>query len=412
MSFIFQPSENNRLGEYLNENLRLPWTHFRAAVAFVKSSGTSHIEEALRVFTTNGDIEFIVGIDHRGTSYEGLESLLASVAPGGRIIVFHNRGPLTFHPKIFLFKSPDLADVVVGSGNLTAGGLYGNYEAGLRLQLDLANPDHLTTLQSIEEVLDHWSDATLGTARLLDLDLLARLLDLGVTPMEQVPGFRPNRVVEDDVGEAQEGDDFPFASRGEPRAPRLPGRRQPAPEPVQGIFDVVIHDPAPPPGPNIVDQPVAEPAHLLTFVMTLQQTDAGVGQTTAGTSQRSPEIFIPLAARNQHPDFWQWPNGFVEDDLTPGKLDRNNILIQFGGEVIEASLTYFPHRHDFRLRNSTLRNAGNVGDILRIERAADSEVIGYEYNVAIVPQGEAAYEENIELCQERVRNSLKLYGYN
>ena len=413
MEMIIQPSETNRLGEYLNENLGRPWTHFRAAVAFVKSSGTRHIEETLRVFSMRSEVEIIVGIDHRGTSYQALDALLECVVPPGRVIVFHNRGSLTFHPKIFLFKSPESADVVVGSGNLTGGGLYGNYEAGLRLRLNLTDPTHAATLQRIEDALDQWADTTTGIARLLDRDLLAKLLARGYAPIEQVGGDQTDGGVE--YGEVLPGqDDFLFASHPEPRPPTLSGRRRPVPEPGPNIFDdVIIHDPVPPePIPGIADQPVPELPHPLTFVMTLQQTDAGVGQTTAGTAQRSPEIFIPLAARDLHPDFWQWPNGFVGDDAMPGKLDRNHIFMRLGDEVIEASLTYFPHRHDFRLRNSTLRNAGNIGDILRIERVVDPGEVGYEYDVAIVPQGDDAYEDYIEFCQERVRNSLKLYGYN
>ena len=45
-------------------------------------------------------------------------------------MVFHNPLPHTFHPKLYLFKSDDHAEMVMGSGNLTEGGLYTNYEAG------------------------------------------------------------------------------------------------------------------------------------------------------------------------------------------------------------------------------------------------------------------------------------------
>ncbi len=44
-----------------------------------------------------------------------------------------------------------------------------------------------------------------------------------------------------------------------------------------------------------IPEPVAAPrGNFRGFVMTLQKTDVGRGQTTAGTSARSPEIFIPL----------------------------------------------------------------------------------------------------------------------
>ncbi len=89
----------------------------------------------------------LVGIDHGGTSHEGLRDLLCSVSPNGTVVVFHIRLPHTFHPKIYLFKSTTAADIVVGSGNLAEGGLFSNYEASLRLELNLAEPRHVAALQ-------------------------------------------------------------------------------------------------------------------------------------------------------------------------------------------------------------------------------------------------------------------------
>ena len=136
MQFVHQPSPSDRLGDYLKDNLSGKWTHFRAAVAFVKRSGVRHVAPGLAAFARTGHVEIIAGIDHQGTSFEGLKDLLDAVSPGGRIIIFHNRLPFTFHPKVYLFKSPAAADVMIGSGNLTEGGLFTNYEAGLRFSLD------------------------------------------------------------------------------------------------------------------------------------------------------------------------------------------------------------------------------------------------------------------------------------
>lgn len=121
MQFIHQPFPSGRLGDYLKDNLRGEWTHFRAAVAFVKRSGVRHVAPGLVEFSRTGHVEIIAGIDHQGTSFEGLEELLGAVSPRGRVIVFHNRLPFTFHPKVYLFKSPATADVMIGSGNLTVG---------------------------------------------------------------------------------------------------------------------------------------------------------------------------------------------------------------------------------------------------------------------------------------------------
>ena len=130
MDFIAQPLGQVRLGEFLLAHLADPrWTVFRAAVAFVKRSGTRYVRQALQEFSRRAEVRISVGVDLCGTSREGLTDLLA-LAPGG-VFVYRNSGPYTFHPKVYLFKSATHADVLTGSGNLTGGGLFTNYEASL-----------------------------------------------------------------------------------------------------------------------------------------------------------------------------------------------------------------------------------------------------------------------------------------
>ena len=391
MELIHQPSDSNRLADFLNEGFAGPWTHFRAAVAFVKRSGTRHIEGGLASFARNHDVEIIAGIDHRGTSYEGLESLLHAVSPSGRVVIFHNPTFRTFHPKIYLFKSSVAADMVVGSGNLTGGGLFANYEAGVRLRLNLANPDEAAILMDVERVLDRWSDLSSDTAHLLDQQLLTKLAAWGLTPSELRVASTPTSEQED-IGDLTERDDFPFKARSEPGLPPITTHRQ--------------HTPAS--GPS--EQPSAVPGPNVGFVMTLQRTDAGVGQITPGTSRRSPEIFIPLAARNSDADFWKWPDGFTEDPNTPGKFDRHGVRMRLANEVIHVNMMTWPAKHDFRLRSESLRSAGNIGDILRLERAVDSNA-DYEYLVDVIRQGTPQYPVYLALCSVPVRNSQKRYGY-
>ena len=114
MEFIAQPFGDVRLGEFLLTHLADPhWTAFRAAIAFVKRSGTQFIREPLRNFSARARVKISVGIDFYGTSREGLMDLLEG-APGGEIFIYRNNGPYTFHPKVYLFKSATRADVLVG----------------------------------------------------------------------------------------------------------------------------------------------------------------------------------------------------------------------------------------------------------------------------------------------------------
>ena len=384
MEFIHQPSPSGRIGDYLADNLAQPWTAFRAAVAFVKRSGTKHVAPALAAFARTSAVEIIAGIDHRGTSADGLRELLEAVSPAGRVIVFHNRLAFTFHPKIYLFKSDVAADVLVGSGNLTEGGLFTNYEAAFRVSLDMAEPRDAAVLRSVEQRLDAWADLSTGTARVLDNLLLARLTVAGLTPPEaDAPATEG---VEGDPGVRSDAD-HPFAARTEPRAPvpRDAARKRPAA--VASSTGM---------GPR-------------GFVMTLQQTDAGSGQTSPGTSRRSPELFVPLAARDAHPRFWGWPDAFREDPEKRGKHDRPRVRMRLGNDVILVNMMTWPDKHDFRLRNEALRSASRVGDILRLEKVGPAA--GHDYDVEVIQQGTNEHAVHLLLCRHAVRNSEKMYGY-
>jgi hypothetical protein len=77
-----------------------------------------------------------VGIDHGGTSRQGLAYLRKVV---DEIVIYHDNSAdqRTFHPKLYLFESRSKAIVILGSGNLTAGGLFTNYESHVRVELSL-----------------------------------------------------------------------------------------------------------------------------------------------------------------------------------------------------------------------------------------------------------------------------------
>ena len=393
MEILHQPGESGRLGDWLQANLAGAWSHFRAAVAFVKRSGVKHVAAQLAAFSKAGKVEIIVGIDHQGTSYEGLEGLLRAASPNGRVVVFHNPLRYTFHPKLYLFKSATQAEVVVGSGNLTEGGLFTNYEAALRLGLDLTKPDDAAALQSVESVLDEWSNLESGTAFVLDDGLLSRLRNLRLAPME---ALTPRLSAASSVRSGAVAS--PFASRPEPAAPLV---AKPTSKPEAGV-----------PSDKKKEGMIGLEGQLSSitrFVMTLQKTDVGVGQTSAGTSKRSPEIFIPLSARDAQPAFWDWPHGFSEDPAIPGKRDRQAKMRLGSDAIISVNMMTWPRKHDFRLRSEALRSAANVGDILRVEKVAPE--LGFDYYVEIIPEGTAPHTEHLLFCTGVVRNSEKRFGY-
>lgn len=117
------------------------------SVAFVSESGVEQIEEQL---TAHADkVTVFAGIRNEITSLQGLTRLhsivgtkLYTVDTGSRNVVFH--------PKLYLVRGKTSARVVVGSANLTLGGLNNNIEASMVLEFDLSNEDDLAVVTEIE----------------------------------------------------------------------------------------------------------------------------------------------------------------------------------------------------------------------------------------------------------------------
>ena len=402
LDFIHQPTGKIRLGDYLQSHLRQnEWTHFRAAIAFVKYSGTRHIREALTSFSHHSHVKISVGIDSGGTSMEGLRDLLESLEGRGEIWVYHNENNSTFHPKIYLFKNDIRADLLVGSGNLTEGGLYTNYEASLAVSLDLNLQEDRNLLKLIEDTLDVWSHLAPGTSRLLTLELLDQLVTNQDVPIE-AQARETEEVAANFRQAAVRAARLPlFARIAVPRAPRppkeVPGKSEEE-YLTEEDFDVEASTPLP-----------WQAGKFRGFVMMLQQMDVGVGQITPGKSRRSPEIFIPLTARDYDPDFWGWPQSFIEDRLKPEKMDRRGVKMRIGTRIVDVNMMTWPDKSDFRLRSEFLRSAGNVGDILRIEKSDRQS--GFDYYVEIIPQNTLLHAQFLALCMHSVRNSKKRWGY-
>ncbi len=136
------------------------WTSFRAVVAFLKLSGLRHIAKPLDVFLgAGGQAKLSIGIDHDGTSLEGLQDLWRVINGRADLYVFKEGqgGQLrTFHPKGFLFERDDAALAVIGSGNLTAGGLFTNHELGVRIELDFADAGSTAFVTALATAMDAW----------------------------------------------------------------------------------------------------------------------------------------------------------------------------------------------------------------------------------------------------------------
>ncbi len=401
MKTILQPFSEQRLGDLLKAALGGEdevWDSFQAAVAFVKRSGVQHIEDELRGFVDRGGyVRMVIGIDQYGTSVEGLLGLLRAIRDKSEVWINHDSNNyITFHPKVYLFESKSSALLIVGSGNLTEGGLYTNDEASLAYELDLSNQDDQMLLREVKEALDSWCNSDLESVKRLNEPLLRDLVKADYVRSEEKSRTEDEAEIEG-FGRQTKSDEAPLVGKG-----RLFGRGLIRRRPARRRAGLPRED-------HIIETTITESEQPQGFVMTLMRTDVGSGQTTPGTSRRSPEVFIPLVARNMYPEFWNWPNAFIEDRSKPGKFDRFGVSMRIGGEIISVNMMTWPDKHDFRLRSEALRSAGQEGDILRIEKTDSG--LGFAYYVEIIPAGTSAYEYYLNLCVNKTPNSKRRWGY-
>lgn len=117
---------------------------FVASVAFVREDGVSLVESKLKQLAKVSS--FFVGIRNGITSIQAIKRLLTL---GVRVYAVDTGSRSTlFHPKVFLAKGKTIASAIIGSANMTFGGLNRNIEAGAILALDLANKDDAAFLDS------------------------------------------------------------------------------------------------------------------------------------------------------------------------------------------------------------------------------------------------------------------------
>ncbi len=271
----------------------------------------------------------------------------------------------------------------------------------VKLDFKLA-PDAELAAQ-VREIFQQWKS---GNGLQVDDTLLKRLLEAELTVLEKIPVGETDSSEEADARPEKTkktrtiNPDGLFQRSVKPRL---------APKKIRAITKMQLSKKVEILKQTPDSEPVEESVTATGFVMILQNTDMGRGQKTKGASARSPEIFIPLAARNFFPEFWGWQERFAEDPTKPGKFDRWKVPCRLGGEIIEINMMTWPVKHDFRLRSQRLRSAGSPGDILRLERTGPES--GFDYYVEIIPQGTSAFEQYSELCKEKVHNSLKRWGY-
>lgn len=194
-------------------------------VAYVRRSGVSLADTALRAVANKANL--FVGIRNDVTSAQGVESLLAL---GVRVFaVDTGSASVLFHPKVYFARGVDEARLVVGSPNLTAGGLNHNVEASLGLTLALPKPQDLAVAARVENAFMALPQSHPDHVMELGAADVSRLLTQGRLVDENVRWRRPAPTNPD----ANAGDTLPriqLRTTVQPGNVRPPGRSaQPRP---------------------------------------------------------------------------------------------------------------------------------------------------------------------------------------
>jgi HKD family nuclease len=172
---VFQPFEDDlSLYAVLKQALTDDrFSEFTAVVAWAKESGLSRIRPLIQGFRAGGGTaRILLGIDEDGASVEGLH---AAINDFDEKLVLNDAASGTFHPKLYIFDGDAISIIVIGSSNLTRGGLFANYEAAVCLELDLTQHADTQVHKAVTGYVQRlWQD---GTSKPLAEDLIQKLLD-------------------------------------------------------------------------------------------------------------------------------------------------------------------------------------------------------------------------------------------
>lgn len=141
------------IGKIINQELEHS-DNTQIAVAFLKSSGIKVIEDSLMMSLENGgEFELIVGLDFKTTDPKAMKYFIDLHKQNKKVHFYcygdkgENKNNIVFHPKIYLFHNQKETVSIVGSTNLTAGGLLSNFE--VNTIFSEKKPEYYTQLQAI-----------------------------------------------------------------------------------------------------------------------------------------------------------------------------------------------------------------------------------------------------------------------
>ncbi|MBN1971505.1 MAG: phospholipase D family protein [Candidatus Delongbacteria bacterium] len=147
IKLINQKLGENTLNEEINNALSEgKYNEFQAIVAYISWGGIKLINEKLEKFYDAGKrVSLIVGVGEDGSEVDVLRYLKQRLPKAINYIFYAPVTYYKFHPKIYIFSNKKSSLFLIGSNNLTLGGLFCNSECCVKLEIDNKNDNELIT---------------------------------------------------------------------------------------------------------------------------------------------------------------------------------------------------------------------------------------------------------------------------
>jgi hypothetical protein len=431
-SLIRQPNGSPPLGEVLLMAFAdTTWTTVWASVAYVRTSGVKHVSGSLQNFGLRaiGDSKLVVGIDQQGSSLEALEELYLILAGwGGELFILRNPSGSpspTFHPKLWYFTNGgrSRALLIAGSGNLTEGGLYTNYEVGSATVLDSSAVTDAALMTEVQTMFNAWTNPHEPHVLRVDVHVLQTLHNSGELPGEDTirRATKLARTATARMAGSRGSTNLSglFSGSPVPSAP-APGNQATLParpvlrKPLTSASVPARSMPAPSTSPTIA-APSFVPSHR-TLRMTVRP-------------RQKTELYLTKGVLNEDPAFFGAPfTGLTTPKIAtnpaqpqPDPLPIVSLTVHASSGSVVASVpvhalkmwTYSngpSANDDFRL-TLPAQMLQQVPDdtILVMER--DPNTTGLDYALSFYPPGHPSYASLLALCTQSIPNSQRRYGW-
>lgn len=334
-----------------------------------------------------GRLRLLVGIDEGVATRPGLA---LAIELADEAYVFHDRSARTFHPKLYIAEGPRLAVLLVGSSNVTAGGLFSNYEASLEARFELPTEAEAEALAGARAyVANLLEDEELCLP--LDLGLLDRLdadpryaIAPGEARRRRPAGPLPDGIEADEIDQDAQTGEAGEDLFGSSRHAKVSARALPtgAREELEGLEGQDEASEAP---------VAAPPAAQRTWTKVLRKTDA----QHPPSPNSNPVGNLRLTKSRHEIDWLTWfrREMFGAENWST-EVDRNGNPIEIATVRFEVTIEghslgpmdlrvdHAPHREEGQANHATVLHWGPLSPVLRAH-----DYSGHTLTLERLPEG-------------------------